>query len=55
MQEEERVAVQAHLQASTAAASVMAQSAGDAPIPVPLINFGDAWKATNGFAPSYAP
>lgn len=55
MQEEERVAVQAHLQTATAAARVMAQSAGDTPSPVPLINFSDAWKATDGFSSSCAP
>lgn len=48
------MAVQAHLQTATAAASVAAQAAGDSPSPVPLIDFRDAWKATDGFSKSCA-
>eukprot|EP00892_Ulva_mutabilis_P006882 jgi/Ulvmu1/4566/UM002_0294.1 len=51
-QEEERLAVQAHLQTATAAATIAAQAAGDTPNPIPLINFRDAWKATEGFSAS---
>lgn len=49
------MAVQAHLQSATAAATRMAQSAAESPSPVPIVNFSDAWKATNGFASTCAP
>lgn len=49
-QEEERLAVQAHLQSSTAAASIAAQASGPKPLPVPEVNFFDAWKATDAFS-----
>ena len=49
-QEEERLAVQAHLQTSTAAAALAAQTSGPKPLPVPEVNFFDAWKATDQFS-----
>ena len=49
-QEEERLAVQAHLQASTAAAALAAQTSGPKQLPVPEVNFFEAWKATDQFS-----
>jgi hypothetical protein len=55
VQEEEQLAVQAHLNSATAAASVAAQASADKPPAVPEINFYDAWKATAGFSAECAP
>jgi hypothetical protein len=52
-QEEERLAVQAHLQSATAAASLAAQASASKPLPVPEVNFFDAWKATDAFSSEY--
>lgn len=49
-QEEERLAVQSHLQTSTAAASLAAQASDPKTLPVPAVNFYDAWKATDSFS-----